>query len=44
MANTPDVGFQFGVEGNQSLLAVIKQLRQEMGALKQQQDARPDHS
>jgi hypothetical protein len=38
MPSTPEVGFGFGVEGNQSLLAAIKQLRTEMVGLKSQQD------
>lgn len=38
MPNGPDVGFGFGVEGDQSLLAVISKLREEMKLLKSQQD------
>lgn len=39
MPNTPDVGFGFGVEGDQSLLNTIKALREEMKNLKSQQDS-----
>jgi hypothetical protein len=38
MPNTPEVAFAFGAEGDQSLLAVVKQLRTEIAGLKQQQD------
>jgi hypothetical protein len=38
MADTPDVGFSFGVEGSDSLLSTIQRLRAEMGTLKTQQD------
>ena len=38
MPDSPDVGFQFGVEGDQSLLAVIQKLREEMKTLKASQD------
>jgi hypothetical protein len=37
MPNTPEVGFAFGAEGDQSLLNTIKALRAEMTSLKQQQ-------
>ncbi|HEX9255858.1 MAG TPA: hypothetical protein VF938_09940, partial [Candidatus Angelobacter sp.] len=36
--NAPEVGFGFGVEGDQSLLAVISKLREELKLLKSQQD------
>ena len=36
--NTPDVGFAFGVEGDQSLIATIRQLRDEITKLKSAQD------
>jgi hypothetical protein len=39
MPDKPDVGFGFGVEGDQSLLAVIRQLRQELKNVKEQQES-----
>ncbi len=38
MPGTPEVGFSFGVEGDQSLLAAVKQLREELKGLKEGQD------
>jgi hypothetical protein len=39
MAGTPDIGFSFGVEGDQTLIATINRLRQEMKTLQSQQES-----
>jgi hypothetical protein len=38
MPDKPDVGFGFGVEGDQTVLSVIRELRQELKNLKDQQE------
>ena len=38
MADTPEVGFSFGVEGDQSLLSTIQELRTELVSLRTEQD------
>ena len=38
MADTPEVGFSFGVEGDQALLSTIQRLRQELKTLQAQQE------
>jgi hypothetical protein len=39
MADKPEVGFQFGVEGDQSVLATVQALRNELKNLQQQQQS-----
>ena len=38
MPNAPDVGFEFGVQGDQVLLSTINQLRTELAGLRAEQD------
>lgn len=38
MPNAPDVGFQFGVEGDKALLSTINQLRTELAGLREEQE------
>jgi hypothetical protein len=39
MSDKPEVGFQFGVEGDQSLLATVRALREELKNVQKQQQS-----